>query len=117
MGYEWFQAADATPAPSQVMPDTRPATRAEVHALFAHFEAALDAAGFLAPPEKKARHGAQSAQSVSSRQPDRAGCAHVSRRSLIRFCAGRAGPVTWRIKPRVAAISQAARADPGAGSG
>lgn len=53
MGYEWYQTDDATP-PSQLdMHDARPATRGEVNAMFEHLEAALDAAGFLAPPEKK----------------------------------------------------------------
>jgi tRNA/rRNA methyltransferase len=53
MGYEWYQTDDVTP-PSQLdMHDARPATRGEVNAMFEHLEAALDAAGFLAPPEKK----------------------------------------------------------------
>ena len=53
MGYEWYQTDDVTP-PSQLdMHDARPATRCEVNAMFEHLEAALDAAGFLAPPEKK----------------------------------------------------------------
>ena len=53
MGYEWYQTDDVTP-PSQLdMHDARPATRGEVNAMFEHLEAALDAAGFLAPREKK----------------------------------------------------------------
>ena len=53
MGYEWFQAADATPREQFELHDARPATRGEINAMFAHLESALDAAGFLAPPEKK----------------------------------------------------------------
>ncbi len=53
MGYEWFQASDETPERVVNTPDTRPATRGEINGMFAHFEAALDAAGFLAPLEKK----------------------------------------------------------------
>ena len=34
-------------------PDTRPATRVELYNLFEHLEGALDAAGFLRPPEKR----------------------------------------------------------------
>ena len=52
LGYEWFGAGDATTDMPPPMADTRPAKRAELNAMFAHFEAALDAAGFLAPPEK-----------------------------------------------------------------
>ena len=46
IGYEWFQTADATPSAQLPVPDTRPANRAELHGMFSHFEAALDAAGF-----------------------------------------------------------------------
>jgi len=53
MGYEWFQSADVTPDERLELHDARPATRGEINAMFAHMEAALDAAGFLAPPEKK----------------------------------------------------------------
>jgi tRNA/rRNA methyltransferase len=52
LGYEWYQAADNTPEVQQDTPDTRPATRGEVNGMFIHLETALDAAGFLAPPEK-----------------------------------------------------------------
>lgn len=34
-------------------PETQPATRAELYALFEHLEGALDEAGFLRPPEKR----------------------------------------------------------------
>ena len=53
MGYEYYQAADETPDTQLDMQDARPATRGEINAMFEHMEAALDAAGFLAPPEKK----------------------------------------------------------------
>ena len=53
VGYEWFQAGDDTAARNMPMPDTMPATRAEITAMFSHLEAALDAAGFLLPPEKR----------------------------------------------------------------
>ncbi len=52
MAYEWFQLGDDTQSVGLPMPDTRPAMRGEMNAMFAHFEAALDAAGFLTPPEK-----------------------------------------------------------------
>lgn len=53
MGYEWFQASDDTPTEKLDLHDARPAKRGEINAMFAHLESALDAAGFLAPPEKK----------------------------------------------------------------
>ena len=52
MGYEWFCAGDTTTDMPPPMPHTRLATRDEMNVMFAHFEAALEAAGFLAPPEK-----------------------------------------------------------------
>lgn len=53
LGYEWFKHADDTRDEILPMPDTRPARHDEITGMFIHFEAALDAAGFLAPPEKK----------------------------------------------------------------
>lgn len=64
MGYEWMRhsGADALgrathferPAREGLkMPDTRPATRGEVIALFEHLESELDDSGFLRPPEKR----------------------------------------------------------------
>ncbi len=51
--YEWHLYADDTPAHSLPMPDTYPAERGALIAMFAHLEAALDATGFLSPPEKR----------------------------------------------------------------
>jgi len=53
MGYEWFQAGDDTPDSRLELHEAQPASRGVVNAMFAHLEAALDAAGFLSPPEKK----------------------------------------------------------------
>jgi tRNA/rRNA methyltransferase len=47
VGYEWFQAGDATP-PSQLdLNGGELATKEQVYAFFAHFERELDACGFL----------------------------------------------------------------------
>ncbi len=53
IAYEYFQSKDETAAQRLPMADTRPARRDELTHMFAHFEAALDASGFLEPPEKK----------------------------------------------------------------
>lgn len=48
MSYEWFTAADATPADQVVMPpETRPAEKAELLGMFEHLETELDVCGFL----------------------------------------------------------------------
>jgi tRNA/rRNA methyltransferase len=64
-GYEWLKATRLTPqlgrttefdGPAQegiAFTDTRPATRAELFALFAHLETELDRVGFLYPAEKR----------------------------------------------------------------
>ena len=64
-GYEWLKATSLTPqlgrttefdGPAQegiAFTDTRPATRAELFALFAHLETELDRVGFLYPAEKR----------------------------------------------------------------
>jgi len=64
-GYEWLKAESAAPPLGRAtafdgpategiaFPGTRPATRAELLALFKHLEADLDRAGFLYPPEKR----------------------------------------------------------------
>jgi tRNA/rRNA methyltransferase len=64
-GYEWLKGEGGVPplgratqfdGPAQegiAFPDTRPATRAELFALFAHLEAELDRTGFLCPAEKR----------------------------------------------------------------
>jgi tRNA/rRNA methyltransferase len=53
VGYEWFQAADRTPASELVTNDTRPATKAELVNFFAHLEERLDDCGFLRNVEKR----------------------------------------------------------------
>ncbi|MDD9797680.1 MAG: RNA methyltransferase [Alphaproteobacteria bacterium] len=53
MTYIWYQAGDETVPLRPVLPNTRPASRAELTAMLAHLEAALEAAGFLSPAEKK----------------------------------------------------------------
>jgi tRNA/rRNA methyltransferase len=53
VGYEWFQAADRTPASELVTNDTRPATKAELLNFFAHLEERLDDCGFLRNVEKR----------------------------------------------------------------
>ena len=112
IGYEWFQAGDATPPAQLPVPDTRPATRAEVHAMFAHFEAALDAAGFLAPPEKKpamARNLRNMFHRASLTEQD----VRTFRGVINALLRWPRGANDRRIKPRVAAISKGAT-DPGA---
>jgi tRNA/rRNA methyltransferase len=64
-GYEWLKSQGVVPALGRATafdgpavegiasPDTRPATRAELFALFEHLEGELDRAGFLHPPEKR----------------------------------------------------------------
>jgi tRNA/rRNA methyltransferase len=47
IGYEWFQAGDATPAVRFDMGRTRPANREEMVGLFEHLERELDLAGFF----------------------------------------------------------------------
>jgi tRNA/rRNA methyltransferase len=66
VGYEWLKAESAEPPLGRVTSfdgpaaegvafgDTRPATRAELFALFEHLEGELDRTGFLYPPEKRA---------------------------------------------------------------
>ena len=112
IGYEWFQTADATPPAQLPVPDTRPATRAELHGMFAHFEAALDAAGFLAPPEKKpamARNLRNMFHRASLTEQDVRTFRGVIN-ALLRWPRGADDRL---IKPRVSAISKGG-ADPGA---
>jgi len=64
-GYEWLKGESGAPplgratkfdGPAQEgisFPDTRPATREELFALFAHLESELDRTGFLYPAEKR----------------------------------------------------------------
>jgi tRNA/rRNA methyltransferase len=53
VGYEWFQAADRTPASELVTNETRPATKDELLNFFAHLEERLDDCGFLRNVEKR----------------------------------------------------------------
>ena len=52
-GYEWFKAADASPASILNIGDNRPADNGELQGLFEHVERELDNAGFFHPPEKR----------------------------------------------------------------
>ncbi len=49
IGYEWFTAQ----ASEEVDTGPEPATRAELHALFAHLEGELDARNYFRPPERR----------------------------------------------------------------
>ena len=65
-GYEWLKGESSALTLGRVtefdgpvgegisFPDTRPATREELFALFEHLESELDRTGFLYPPEKRA---------------------------------------------------------------
>ena len=54
VGYEWFQAAESTPASALAIPkDTRPARGDELVGLFEHLESELDRCGFLRVQEKR----------------------------------------------------------------
>ena len=53
VAYEWYQAADATPAERLRMPGTEPADKAALMNLFGRLEGALDAAGFFPVPEMR----------------------------------------------------------------
>ncbi len=53
VGYEWFQAADATPASQLVTNETRPATKAELLNFFVQLEKRLIDSGFLRNAEKR----------------------------------------------------------------
>lgn len=47
LGYEWYQAGDATPERQMETHGAIPATKEELYGFFKHFEDALDACGFL----------------------------------------------------------------------
>jgi tRNA/rRNA methyltransferase len=111
MGYEWFQVADETPEVRHEMPDTRPATRAEVNAMFAHLESGLSASGFLAPPAK-APAMARNIRNMLHRAKLTEQDVRTFRgmiNSLLRWPRGAKDPL---LKPRVAAISRG-ELDPG----
>ena len=112
IGYEWFQTADTTPSAQLPVPDTRPANRAELHGMFSHFEAALDAAGFLAPPEKKpamARNLRNMFHRASLTEQD----VRTFRGVINALLRWPRGADDRTIKPRVTAISKG-EPDPGA---
>lgn len=53
LGYEWFQANDATPERVLVTNETRPASKEQLLGLFEHLESALDECGFLRNAAKR----------------------------------------------------------------
>jgi len=53
IGYEWYQAADETPARVLSMGPNRPATKEELINFFERLEATLEDTGFLRPPERR----------------------------------------------------------------
>ncbi len=53
VAWTWFRLADETPDSRIELGATRPATKEELLNFFARLEAALDACGFLHPPEKR----------------------------------------------------------------
>lgn len=53
VGYEWFQAGDATPPRDLPYGHSVPATREELLRLFAHLEQELDAGGFFRTEDKR----------------------------------------------------------------
>ncbi len=53
VGYEWFQAGAAVPPRDLPLAGSRAATKDELINFFERLEQALDAAGFLKPPEKR----------------------------------------------------------------
>jgi tRNA/rRNA methyltransferase len=53
IGYEWYQAGDATPPRELVVNGTRPAEKEELLNFFDHLERELDASGFLRNAEKR----------------------------------------------------------------
>jgi tRNA/rRNA methyltransferase len=54
VGYEWFQAGDATPARSLALDGSTPAAREELANFFARLESTLDEDNFFHPEEKRA---------------------------------------------------------------
>jgi tRNA/rRNA methyltransferase len=53
IGYEWFQVGADVPARDLPLGGSRPATKDELINFFERLEKALDATGFLKPPEKR----------------------------------------------------------------
>ena len=114
MGYEWYQADDETPAEQAETPDTRPATRGEINAMFTHLETALDAAGFLAPPEK-APAMARNIRNMFNRAKLTEQDVRSFRGIINALLRWPRGPQDEALKPRVGAISRG-EDDPGEGA-
>ncbi len=53
LGYEWYQAGDATPEVDPALGGNRPANKQELVDLFEHIEAELEAGGYFARVEAK----------------------------------------------------------------
>jgi tRNA/rRNA methyltransferase len=105
MGYEYYQAADETPDTQLDMQDARPATRGEINAMFEHMEAALDAAGFLAPPEKKPAM-ARNIRNIYNRAGLTEQDVQTLRGIINALLRWPRGAQDKLLKPRVAAISR-----------
>ena len=115
LGYEWYQQADTTPA---VRPkgqldnaDTQPATHGDINAMFTHLETALDAAGFLAPPEK-APAMARNIRNMFNRAGLTVQDVRTFRGIINALLRWPRGPQDALLKPRVGAISRG-EPDPG----
>ena len=105
MGYEWFQTADATPSEQLELHDARPAKRGEINAMFEHLESALDAAGFLAPPEKKPAM-ARNIRNIFNRSALTEQDVQTLRGIVNALLRWPRGAQDKALKPRVAAISR-----------
>ena len=105
MGYEYFQAADATPDVRLELHEAEPASRGEVNAMFEHLEAALDAAGFLSPPEKKPAM-ARNIRNLFHRAGMTEQDVQTFRGIVNALLRWPRGPRDESLKPRVAAISR-----------
>ena len=105
MGYEYFQAADSTPEVRLELHEAQPATRGEVNAMFEHLEAALDAAGFLSPPEKKPAM-ARNIRNLFHRAGMTEQDVQTFRGIVNALLRWPRGPRDAALKPRVAAISR-----------
>jgi tRNA/rRNA methyltransferase len=53
VGYEWFSAADDSPAETHHTGSSRPANKAELMRFFDHFEEELENSGFIRHPDKR----------------------------------------------------------------
>ena len=105
MAYEWFQTADATPSEQLELHDARPAKRGEINAMFEHLESALDAAGFLAPPEKKPAM-ARNIRNIFNRSALTEQDVQTLRGIVNALLRWPRGAQDKALKPRVAAISR-----------